>query len=279
MKPLNFYSLLTPEDLAAELELRHLAGGDFGELLERVTRGLLAAPYLLSPLGEGAMPDPDPRFRLDAFDCTTFVETAIALAQCDSLPAIEKLLDRVRYDGDEIRFDARNHLMSAQWVPHLVGAGVLEDVTREIGGEKTKLIELEMSQARWKKRRVARTLELPASRVPAGRFEVPYLLLADVLSMMDRVPPGTIMNIIRPDVPSSPDVVTHQGLIVVLPGSEVRVVRHASPVAKRVIDETLQHMMERYIRGKDTRKWPIIGASFLRVVDPRASSKAMAGAR
>src|SRR5687767_12026527 len=49
-KPFNLYSLLTPEDLAAELERRHLQGGSFPELLERVTRGLVAAPYLLSPL-------------------------------------------------------------------------------------------------------------------------------------------------------------------------------------------------------------------------------------
>jgi hypothetical protein len=141
-------------------------------------------------------------------------------------------------------------------------------VTASIGGEKTKWIELTLSQARWKKRRIARSLLLPPSRVPVGKYRVAYIGIADVLELRDRVPAGTIMNIIRPDVPSSPDVVTHQGLIVTLPDSEERVVRHASPVSKRVIDETLEHMMRRYIKGKDSRKWPIIGASFYRVVDP-----------
>ncbi len=272
-RPLNMYSLLYPEDLRAELELRHLSGGTFAELVERVSRGMLAAPYLLSPLGEGAMPDPDPRFRLDAFDCTTFVETAIALSQCDSLSEVEPVLDRVRYiAGAEARFDTRNHLMTAQWVPHLIDIGVVEDVTAEIAGAKTRWIELELTHERWKKRRIAKTLILPLDAVPEGSFRLPYIMMADVLAMMGRVPPGTIINIVRPEVPSSPEVITHQGLVVVLPGSNERVVRHASPVSKRVIDETLEHMMNRYAKPKVPRKWPIIGANFLRIKDPRSSA-------
>ena len=48
------------------------------------TAPLLGRRYLLSALGEGTGPDPDPRFRLDAFDCVTFVETAIALGNAAS---------------------------------------------------------------------------------------------------------------------------------------------------------------------------------------------------
>ena len=39
----------------------------------------VGAPYVVSPLGEGAGEDTDPRIRFDAFDCTTFVETTMAL--------------------------------------------------------------------------------------------------------------------------------------------------------------------------------------------------------
>lgn len=270
-KPLNFYSLLTADDLRAELEIRHLEEGTFAELVERVSRGLLAAPYILSPLGEGALPDPDPKFRLDAFDCTTFVETAIALSQCDALGEVESTLDRVRYiAGADARFDTRNHLMTAQWVPHLIDTGVVEDVTEEIGGDHTKWMELKLTHERWRKRKIAKTLVLPIEAIPEGTFRLPYITMSDVLSMMERVPPGTIVNIVRPDVPSSPEIITHQGLVIVAPGSEERVVRHASPVAMRVIDETLEHMMKRYEKPKVPRKWPIVGANFLRIKDPRA---------
>ena len=37
----------------------------------------VGAPYLASPLGEGAGRDPDPRFRLDAFDCCPTIRLAI----------------------------------------------------------------------------------------------------------------------------------------------------------------------------------------------------------
>jgi hypothetical protein len=62
----------------------------------RATAPVVGAPYLLSPLGEGAGPDPDPRFRLDAFDCMTFVETAVALGSASSLEEGRRALDDVR---------------------------------------------------------------------------------------------------------------------------------------------------------------------------------------
>src|SRR5688572_23558323 len=65
-KPFNLFSLLPHDAVVAEIESRHQAARSFPDLLERVTRGFVAAPYLLSPLGEASMPDPDPRFRMDA---------------------------------------------------------------------------------------------------------------------------------------------------------------------------------------------------------------------
>ena len=126
----------------------------------------MAAPYLLSPLGEGEMPDPDPRFRMDAFDCTTFVETAIAMAICSDLPEVERLLDDIRYTGDP-SFQSRRHLMTSQWIPELIADGYVEDVTKQIGKKKTKWIRLKLTKKRWKKRRIARSLKL--DRVPRVR--------------------------------------------------------------------------------------------------------------
>ena len=264
----NFYSLLNHDDLVAEIERRHRMDTDWPAHLERVTRGLVAAPYLLSALGEGRGVDKDPRFRLNAFDCTTFVETAIALAHCDDFGQLRSLLDQIRYTGGEPAFQARRHLITSQWIPELTAAELVRDITAKIGKDQTQFIRLSLTPRRWRKRRVARTLPLRADRIPFGRYELPYLPLEAAQRQIHRIPPGTIINVVRADNERSPDVVTHQGLIIVRPGSRHRLVRHASPVSKRVIDESLDRMLRRY---QKPRKWPIVGVNLLEI---RAPSKA-----
>lgn len=261
---------MTPEAVAAELHEAHAAGGTFPELIERVSRGLLFAPYLLSPLGEGAPPDPDPRFRLDAFDCTTLVETAIALAREEDLGAAQAALDRIRYTGPRPLFEERRHLMTSQWVPGLIEADIVEDVTASVGGDETRRIRLVLTEARWKKRRIARALALGAGQVPTGTFELSYVPIASLVGRTDAVPAGVVLNVVREDVPWSPEVITHQALIVTRPRDQARIARHASPVSKRVIDEPLEHMLARYSKPNG---WPILGVNLLRVIEPKATPR------
>ncbi len=262
-KAINLYAIMPPDRRATDLRRRHADAGSFPALLESVTRGLVGAPYVLSPLGEGALPDADPRFRVDAFDCTTFVETAIALGWEDAWPAAEERLDEVRYFEGDVGFANRRHLIAAQWVPGLRRDRYLEDITAEVGGPDTKTAKLALTEKRWKRRRIAKTLEL--EQVPFGNHDLPMLSIDAMLERASKIPPGTIINIIRLDVPWSPIRVTHQGLVIVPPGENVRMVRHASPVAKRVVDETLTHMMKRY---KKPRKWKVVGVNLQRILPP-----------
>lgn len=261
----NLWALLPDAARDAELSRRHRGDGPFGEVLERVTRGFVGAPYLLSPLGEGTAPDPDPKFRVDAFDCTTFVETAIAVAYTDRFADAARLLDGIRYDGAPA-FEHRRHFIVAQWVPGLRDKGVLQDVTRLVGGEATVDRTFDFSAARWKRRRIAKTLKLDEDRLPFGEHAIPIVPIAAMAGRAHRIPPGTIVNVVRIDVPWSPVLVTHQGLVLTPRGENIRIVRHASPVSKRVIDETLEHMLKRYSKP---RKWPIAGLNFQRIVDPQ----------
>lgn len=265
---LNWYSLISPDEVEAELEQRHLLGGELPEILERVTRGLVAAPYLLSPLGEGSGVDPDPRFRLDAFDCTTFVETAVAMTLCDQLPEARALLDRIRYHGPP-SFGTRRHLMTSQWIPGLIEAGYLVDITRQVGRARTKTVQLELTEARWSRRRVAK--ELTLDEVPYGTWSLDYLPVAELEHFADRIPAGTIINVVRADAPSSPDLITHQALVLARPDG-TRFVRHASPVSKRVVDETITKIITRY---QKPRAWPILGLNLLTLApaEPRRPSR------
>lgn len=287
--PRNYFSLLPEPLLVAELEARHAAPGPYSARVERVTRGMLGAPYLLGALGEGerepdvdrARFDPDPRFRLDAFDCTTFVETALAMSLADHPDAAARLLDRIRYEEGKVAFDWRRHLMTSQWIPGLVAEGWFEDITKKIGGAQTRTIHLDLSEARWKMRHIAKALVLPESRVPRGTFDLDYLPTKAALELSEKIPPGTVINVVRADWVKSPDVITHQGIVVLQPGGKERYVRHASPLAKRVVDEPLARMLGRYLNKPGN--WKVVGVNLLKMSEqaPQASlaSSAASAAR
>lgn len=228
--------------------------------LEVLTRPLLGRPYVISPLGEGegATPDPDPRWRDDAFDCTTFVETALALALTAGAPAdadaAPRTLDRLRYAGAP-RYAARRHLPEAQWVPGLEALGVIAPYTAI---QPTITATLTLDAARFEKRRVARALVLDRADVPTGAWPVTYVPLAALEPQLEALPAGLLVNVVRQPVPWSPTWVTHQGLLLRDPRGRL-VLRHASPISKRVVDEPFARVVHRYRTSKANKAWPIVG--------------------
>lgn len=253
-----------PSASAVERTLEAQRGTPVVDRLETLTRVFVGAPYVLSPLGEGikGTPDPDPRLRLDAFDCTTFVETALALARTSSLAALGDVLDRLRYRGLP-SYETRRHLTESAWIPDLVASGELEDITAQVGGDRTITSTFTLDASRWKRRSIARTLELPESALPTGPHPLAYIPI-DALPGL-QIPPGTIVNVVREDVPWAPTRITHQGLALRDPRTGKLMVRHASPVAKRVVDEPIENMIRRYLHPKVERKWKPVGVNLLRV--------------
>lgn len=237
--------------MVASLLLLALAQGPLDARFERVTRPLLGAPYAESPLGEGQGVDADPRFRLDAFDCTTFVETALALATETEDP--EGVLDTIRYREGRPHFEARRHLVLSGWIPELMQDGWLSP-TPEL--PRSRVIRFRLGPARWRARTIARALELPESAIRFGTFPVRVVPL-------DAVEPATlptpaVLDLVRVDWFKSPELVTHQGLLLRLEGGQV-VLRHASTRARRVVDEPLELALARW--GRQKRRWPIAGVS------------------
>lgn len=232
-------------------------------LIER-TQPLLGRPYAFSPLGEGFGQDPDPRLRFDRFDCTTLVETALVLVHDTGEAPLLSVMDAIRYDGPPT-FETRRHLATSQWIPGLVAGGWLEDVSRPVGGDETKQVVLRLDRERWEKRRIARRLPLEADAVPEGRFVLDVVPLDVLVARRHLIPDGTVLNVVRVAWRRSPDLVTHQGLLIRDEQGRWRM-RHASPLANKVLDEPLDKVLERY---RKKRKWPIAGANLLRIVEPR----------
>jgi len=234
---------------------------------------LLGAPYLPSPLGEGSGFDPDPRFRLDAFDCVTFVETAVALGSARSVEEAERLLDDVRYDGAP-GYRSRSHYVESQWIPSLVKKGWLEPVTRQVAGQATARVVKHLDDAAWERAERSGHLLPGLSRgdVPKGDFALDLVPLSLLSRFASRIPNGTVLVVLREERATRPSQVSHMGIVAVR-GDGTRVLRHASdvPGVMRVRDEPLEAFAHRAAR----HEWKIVGVSLYRIRDNSQRAEAL----
>ena len=239
-------------------------GHDLPTRLRLVTEPFLGAPYRLSPLGEGSGVDADPLLRFDAFDCTTFVETAMALALADDLDHARRVLNVVRYREGRVDYLSRRHFPEAEWIPELIRLGFLEDITRAVGGDQVKVEQKRLDASVWHRARHQGMPALPDQRIPVGTFRLDVWPLADARAGAARIPPGTILHVVRVDYPSVPVRVSHQG-IVVDKGGQLFLRHAADRMYHAVVDEPLDHFLSRM---QQYRKWPVAGVHLTRVTTP-----------
>jgi hypothetical protein len=239
-------------------------GLDVAARLELVTRPFLDAPYRLSPLGEGpgASPDDDPRLRFDTFDCTTFVETGLALALSQDLVAARDRLDLIRYDGGGADFLRRRHFPEAEWLPALIAGGLLRDITRGVGGDDVVIEKKRIGPDVWQRTKHPGLPPLPLSRIPHGTFSLDVWPLTAAARHPERIPDGTILHVVRADFRNVPVRISHQGLVLTVNGRKV--LRHAADrVYHRVVDEPLAAFFARMSRYG---RWPVTGVHLSAVV-------------
>ena len=231
---------------------------DLGARVAFVTEPFLGAPYRLSALGEGDDGDGvdrDPRMRFDAFDCTTFVETAMALSLASNLQEARQLLDAIRYRDGSVAYLARRHFPEAEWIPELTRLGLLQDITREVGGGDVVTTKKHLDASVWRRARHRGLPALPDDRIPAGDFVLDILPLERLLGHQHEIPPGTILHIVREDYASVPVRVSHQGIVIKKGGALF--VRHA---ADRMYHSVVDEELERFVRRLQAyRKWPVAG--------------------
>lgn len=254
-----------PSEADVSARVSHKRGA-LAEKLVEVTDPFLGAPYALSALGEGpgASPDADPLIRYDAFDCTTFVETAIALSLADNLEEARLLLDVLRYKEAKVDFLHRRHFPEAEWIPELVKLGFLEDVTRKVAGGEVVVERKLLNADVWRRNRNERVPALPPERIPSGTFALDVWPLPLARAGQERIPVGTVLHVVRVDFKSVPVRVSHQGIVIEKNGK--RYLRHAADrMYHSVVDEPLDrffHRMQQY------GKWPVAGVHLTTIREP-----------
>ncbi len=241
---------------AAELE------APLSQRLLRVSERFIGTPYVASPLGEGSGVDPDPTFRTDAVDCLTFVEQTLALGLARDEQEVPPLLERIRYASSPV-YEDRNHLMEAQWLPNNMRKGFLVDVTRRYAGEDTVQVQKTLTARTWTSKS-SQELALPKERRPMGTFALNMIPLEKVMAHARKVPSGTILIVLREDLPLKATRITHLGFVV--QRGKRTWLRHAARNGyARVVDEDLETFLAR--NAKYT-KWKVSGVSLFEARRP-----------
>jgi len=106
----------------------------FTDRVAMISALLIGRPYVLGPNGEGPLGqfDQAPLYRLDAFDCVTYVNTVLALALSQDVLSFEKNLIRIAYQREQLSYAYRNHFISVDWNLHNQSMGIIEEKTASV---------------------------------------------------------------------------------------------------------------------------------------------------
>lgn len=230
------------------------------ERVARASEGFLGTAYVRSPLGEGKGKDVDPLVRFDAVDCVTLVEQSMALALTPDDDALVPTLNEIRYSGAP-SYEARNHVMEAQWIPQNVRKGFLKDVTRDWGGGATLTTTKVITADTWNEKS-GRALGLVEAAQPRGAFSLELIPARKAVEALAKAPSGLVVVVARADRPWLVTRISHVGVLI--QSNHGPLLRHASRSFKRVVDEPLERYLSRNLRYG---AWTIEG---LAVFEPRA---------
>lgn len=249
------------------------------ERLDKMSGLFLGKPYLLGALGEGASGryDQYPLYRVDAFDCLTFVETVLALSMADDLNSFKKMMNKIRYQDGHISFLMRNHFTDLDWNQHNHDNGLIKDVTLNIHNQHQEPIALVakavINKPAWyqhfstsrirlakpftdEQTRRLNELKKRGQALKIHTATIPYIPLTAIFdasgkadaAILQQIPNGAIIEIIRPnwdlrDAIGTSLNVSHLGFAFWKDG--ILVFRNASTLKGHVVDQPLVD----YLRG------------------------------
>ena len=179
----------------------------------------VGAKYMNDPLGEEIAPDSDPLIRFDAFDCTTFVETALANGD-------RNLLNKIRYKNGEISFLKRNHFIETDWIQN--NSDIVENASGKYS-KKTAIRTVTIDKQTW-----FNLIHNIKTKIPLQTIDMEYIPYSDAINIKTKKTLIVLFIIDNPkiiDKIGSDLAVAHMGFL--LPNG---MLRHASSQMGRVID-------------------------------------------
>lgn len=225
-----------PRDEAQELLERFQNEQALSQRLDKISKAFVGFPYGKGgPLGEGTQGkyDQDPLYRFDTFDCTTYVETIMALALARNADEFEYHLDQIRYKDGEVDYLKRNHFTDLQWIPFNIENGYMAEINHLIASPaQIKIAQATINFPGWlrshkieqivvpmasqeEKKNLLEELYAEAALYPISVAQVPYIAISDLInkrSLLDKIPTGSVVNFVRPNWDLTQVAGTHQNI-------------------------------------------------------------------
>lgn len=208
--------------------------------IEAISRQFLERPYELTALGDGGSTryDEAPLYRLDAFDCETFVTTVLALSIASNFREFKNCLLTLRYQEGKPDFLARNHFTALDWNETNQKKGLIKDITTNIKGKNNRSIALtavaRIDKPAWyahlnskvirittnnpvlRQKRLDE-LKLKGSKLKVAVSRIAYLPLDRLFdkqgnpdeSLFKQIPNASIIEIVRPNWNLETEIGTH----------------------------------------------------------------------
>jgi cell wall-associated NlpC family hydrolase len=188
--------------------------------IDRISEKLIGEPYRVNPMIGSAGSAEIFTAAMEGFDCVTYIETVLALAQSNDAPRFADTLRRIRYADGRIDWRRRNHYMS-EWIRNNIRTGSV----RRVPGLKASVEK-------------QRTLNIVPG-LPARRARFSCVPKASLLRQAKRLQTGDLIFFAstRPHLD-----VFHCG-IVVNNGNGLRL-RHASRSRGGVVEQELAEFLK-----------------------------------
>lgn len=204
--------------------------------LDLFSKIFLGLPYGKNgPLGEGAdgRYDKDPLYRFDIFDCTTYVETVMALALSRNVNEFENHLEKIRYEDGDIDYLKRNHFTDLQWIPFNTANGLMSEINHIVFPKgELKIAEAIINFPNWlrshkldqiiapletleTRRALLEELKSLAPNFNQSVAKVSYISIKSIVlkpSLLSYIPSGAIINFVRPNWDLTSTSGTHQNI-------------------------------------------------------------------
>ncbi len=268
---------------------------DLPSALDAAGKQLLGVPYKLGVSGEGTLDayDQDPLWRLDALDCTTYLETVMAAALGHDQASFLRRLYDVRYENGRVSYVTRNHFPEVDWIANNVRSGYVEDVTMQLFPDLARTTSLVISKAKWyaaktandiepkdrdlaEREKLATELRALAPNYPDEPATIPYLPmqafyvknaengeLEPNLEVLRKIPHASVFNIVREGwAPGGHSLaISHQGFLI--QKADGTYMRHAS-TNKQVMEDRIDVYFKRFLESPTIR-----GINILQVKNPQ----------
>ncbi len=98
------------------------------ERMRHVAGRLLNRPYTHNPMIGSPTQAEVLVMRMDSFDCTTYLQTVLAISMSKSLNDFLNKLREIRYVDGKLSYQTRLHY-TIDWARHLISRGLLTDLT------------------------------------------------------------------------------------------------------------------------------------------------------